>query len=97
MKAMVKPDCDDSLQRKSPQRTVLRGVLGLLQFIGFIATLACLFLTGPSVWTFLVGLGAATVTKASLVLMDRQPDFGDDTEAISELADRVTNGHNRCG
>lgn len=71
------------------RRTVknfLRATLVVLQVTGFFVMLLCLFFTGPSLWTLLAGMAAAVVTKASLSMMDRLPDFGDDAEAMDELA-----------
>ena len=67
----------------------LRSVLGALQVSGVIATLVCLFLTGPSVWTLLVGLLAAGFAKASLAMMDHEPEFAQDDGAIDEVLLRI--------
>ena len=82
-------------QRPTSHRTVLVVILGVFQVIGFLATMACLLLTGPSVWTMLIGLAAAAVTRASLNTMDRPADFGDDADACGELAEFVMDGYKR--
>jgi hypothetical protein len=64
----------------------LRATLAVFQVVGFLAMLLCLILTGASVWTLLAGIAAAVVTKANLSIMGRLPDFGDDAEAMDELA-----------
>jgi hypothetical protein len=72
-------------------RGVLRSFLILLQFIGFLSTITFLIMTGPSVWTLLVGIASAVVTKASLSMMDPQPDLDVDSESLSQLAEFVLN------
>lgn len=75
--------------RRNALRSVLCALAGVIQVAGLIATLVCLFLTGTSLWTLLVGLAAATVAKANLATMEHEPEFAQDDGAIDDVLLRI--------
>jgi len=81
--------------RHLPWHNGLRILVGMFQVASLLGVILCLLLTGLSGWSLLAGLVAAGFAKASLAMMDREPEFAHDNDAINQVLLRIYGKHPR--